>query len=157
MAMAQDPLIVLTANQEPLGDILKTITQETGYTFNLNKDWRDYPVSATIDNLPLEKGLKRLLRSLNHTIIWESDRIITIKIFSKVDPKRPKPAVSPSFSPRTYQVKPEPSVEPETESLDQVESADVEVEEADTGEGEEPEPGDDESTPQEASPDQPRG
>lgn len=169
-AQAQDPVITLTAEKVPLGDILNTITQETGYTFNLNKDWRDYPVSATIDNLPLEKGLKRLLRSLNYTIIWESDRIISIKIFSKVDPKRPKPAISPSYTPPTYQVVPEPNVEPVNEPEDQVESADVEAEQVDTGEGEEgeaqgeagddeaqSETGDEEPFSQEDNPDQPRG
>jgi hypothetical protein len=69
-----DPLISLTVQNEPLGDVLADITRDTGYRFNLNRKWQDYPVSATIDNLTLEQGLKRLLRSLNHTIIWEADK-----------------------------------------------------------------------------------
>lgn len=147
-AMAQDPLISLTAEQEPLGDILETITQATGYTFNLNKEWREYPVSATIDNLPVEKGLKRLLRSLNHTIIWESDRIITIRVFNKVAPNRPKPAASPSLSPRRHQITPEPIIEPKDEPADQTEPVEQEAdgEEQDT---------DEESVPEEDTPEIP--
>jgi hypothetical protein len=47
-------------------------TPDTGSTSTANG--RTHPVSATIDNLTLEQGLKRLLRSLNHTIIWEADK-----------------------------------------------------------------------------------
>ena len=91
-AMAQnatnDPLINLTAQNKPLGDVLETISRDTGYRFNLNGKWKAYPVSATINGLPLEKGLKRLLRSLNHSIVWESDKIVTITVFGKADPGR---------------------------------------------------------------------
>jgi hypothetical protein len=69
-----DPLISLTVHNEPLGDVLASLTRDTGYRFNLNRKWRTHPVSATIGNLTLEQGLKRLLRSLNHTIIWEADK-----------------------------------------------------------------------------------
>ena len=98
-----DPLISLTAKNEPLGEVLETITRDTGYRFNLNRKWNDHPVSATIGNLPLEQGLKRLLRSLNHTIIWEADKIITIMVFGKADPGRSGPVISFQSPPQTYQ------------------------------------------------------
>lgn len=89
-AMAADspaePLINLTVKNEPLGEVLDTITAETGYRFKLNSQWESHLVSATIGNLPLERGLKRLLRSLNHTIIWEADRTITIMVYGKAAP-----------------------------------------------------------------------
>jgi len=79
------PVIKLTVNNQPLGEVLGAITAETGYEFNINEQWESHPVSATIDNLPLEQGLKRLLRYLNHTIIWDSDQIITIMVYGKTD------------------------------------------------------------------------
>lgn len=60
-AMAKDATadsqISLTAQNEPLGDVLETLTRDTGYRFNLNGKWKAYPVSATINGLSLEKGL----------------------------------------------------------------------------------------------------
>jgi len=126
-AMAQDaspePRISLTARNEPLGDVLETITRDTGYRFNLNGKWKDYPVSATIANLPLEKGLKRLLRSLNHSIIWESDEIVTITVFGKADPGGTDTAISFAAPPQTYQEEKEPTTEPEPASVDEPQPA----------------------------------
>ncbi len=91
---SDEPLFSLTADAEPLGVLLQEITIQTGYRFTLDGKWQDHPVSAAIANLPLEQGLKRLLRSLNHTIIWDADRRITIMVFGKADPVRPSAAVS---------------------------------------------------------------
>ena len=121
-AMAQDatadPLISLTAKNEPLGDVLETITRETGYRFNLNDQWMDHPVSATINGLPLEKGLKRLLRSLNHSIVWESDKIVTITVFGKADSSRTDSTISFASPPQAIQEEDEPTDETEPASAD---------------------------------------
>ncbi|WP_155317499.1 hypothetical protein [Desulfosarcina alkanivorans] len=79
------PVIKLTVNNQPLGEVLAAITTETGYEFNINEQWESHPVSATLDNLSLEQGLKRLLRNLNHTIIWDSDQIISIMVYGKTE------------------------------------------------------------------------
>jgi hypothetical protein len=114
----EDPSISLTAKNQPLGDVLESITQETGYQFNLNPQWEDYPVSATITNLPLDKGLKRLLRSLNHSIVWESDKIVTITVFGKVDSRSADSAISFASPPQTIQEETEPTAETESVSED---------------------------------------
>lgn len=152
--------ITLTVKDTPLEDILEILSNDTGKRFNLNSEWKDYPVSTSIDKLPLEQGLKRLLRSLNHTIIWEPDGSITIKILGEVTPKISRPDTSPSLSLPTYAVETEPVVEPESEPLEQSESGDVSLEEEMhiTG-GEEdvenPESDTSEATPQEGSQDEP--
>jgi hypothetical protein len=157
-AVAQEnPRISLTADNEPLGDVLDTISQDTGYRFNLDSKWQDHPVSATIGGLTLEQGLKRLLRSLNHTIIWDADRTVTIMVFGRADPARPGSAISFAEPPQVYPEAGDASVENE-ETLDaETDPADTESQEADTdAAGEEDpaiEPGEDESTPP-ASPDE---
>jgi hypothetical protein len=83
---SDEPRITLSVTDQPLGDVLDALTDETGYLFTLNDRWDDYPISAVVHDLPLEQGLKRLLRSLNHTIIWEADNVVTIMIYGKVDP-----------------------------------------------------------------------
>jgi hypothetical protein len=128
-AMAQDttidPLISLTVQNEPLGDVLEAISRDTGYRFNLNGKWKSYPVSATINGQPLEKGLKRLLRSLNHSIVWESERLVTITVFGKADPGGTDSAISFPSPPQTYQEEIEPAAEVEPAPADESEPADA--------------------------------
>ena len=38
------------------------------------------PTSRT---LPLERGLKRILKSLNHTILWGEDNVVNIEVYGK--------------------------------------------------------------------------
>jgi len=140
-----DSLISLTAQNEPLGDVLETITRDTGYRFNLNGKWKAYPVSATINGLSLEKGLKRLLRSLNHSIVWESDKTVTITVFGKADPGSPDSAISFSSPPQTYQEEIEPAAETEPASAGDPEPADAVAEATEQANRE---PGEDASTPE---------
>ena len=147
-----DPLISLKAQNEPLGDVLEAITRDTGYQFNLNGNWNEHPVSATINDLPLEKGLKRLLRSLNHSIVWESDMIVTITVFGKADLGSAGGAISFSSPPQIYQEEIEPAAEDEPAPADEPEPADAAVEAAETEAAAEEdvnrEQGEDASTPE---------
>jgi hypothetical protein len=113
-----DPVISLTVKDEPLIDVLDTIAEQTGYEFNLTPQWEDHPVSATINHLPLEQGLKRLLRSLNHTILWEADKVVTIKVYGKATPGS-SGSVSFAAPPQDYPQEDEPPSEPENEPLDE--------------------------------------
>ena len=156
----QKPEINQTIKDKTLGNVLETISQDTGYQFNLKDRWRDYPVVSTFsEETPLERRLKRLLRSLNHIIIWDSDRIITIKIFGEVDPQKSRPVASPRVSRRINRVKTKPVVAPDSVPETQPEPAEANVQESNSSDGEEdaekPEPGDEESTPQGGDPDEP--
>lgn len=111
-----DPRISLTAKNEPLGDVLDAITADTGYQFKLNSQWESWPVSATIGNLPLEQGLKRLLRSLNYTIIWEADRTISIMVYGKADPVSSGGSVSYAAPPQSIPEELPPEVEPDEDA-----------------------------------------
>jgi len=143
-----DPRISLTAKNEPLGDVLETISRDTGYRFNLDRKWQDHPISAAIDNLPLEQGIKRLLRSLNYSIVWESDRTVTIMVFGKADPSSSDNTISFSSPPQTYQEEAEPTAEIEDELAEVPEPA-----AADAEAGDSQEPGAEEaSTPETENP-----
>jgi len=138
---AQEPagqtLISLSAANQPLAEVLDLITAETGYQFNINRNWEDHPVSATLTAVPLERGLKRLLRSLNYSIVWESDRIVTIMVYGKAEPGRDGGAISFAPPPREIPRDPEPAVEKESQPAEPEETAgeDAETIIADTGEG----------------------
>jgi hypothetical protein len=118
---AAEPLINLTVKNEPLGEVLETLSRDTGYQFKLARRWENYAVSATIHDLPLEQGLKRLLRSLNHTIVWESDKIVTIKVYDRAEPGA-SGADNSLSTPPSYPEETQPVPEPEGTSLDDRES-----------------------------------
>ena len=132
---SDEPRITLSVTNQPLGDVLDALTGETGYLFNINDRWDDYPVSAVVRDLPLEQGLKRLLRSLNHTILWEADNVVTIMIYGEVDPAGSDSAIAfPSPTKEAVEAfEPDEAIEaPATEA-----SAPTEVDEStsDTQEG----------------------
>jgi len=114
----EEPLINLAAANQPLAEVLDLITAETGYQFNLSSEWQNHRVSATLNGIPLERGLKRLLRSLNYSIIWESDRIVTITVYGKAEPGRDSGAISFASPPQEAVEAPEPVNEPESDSRD---------------------------------------
>jgi hypothetical protein len=78
-----EELISLDIKNKPLGEVLEDISAETGYQFSIDESWNDFPVTASIKNEPLHKGLQRILRNLNTAVIYGSDGIIKIKIYER--------------------------------------------------------------------------
>lgn len=117
----QEPLISITAVNQTLGEVLDLITGETGYQFNIDPKWENHRISASLHGVPLERGLKRLLRSLNHSIIWESDNIITISVYGKSESSRDQGDVSFAPPPQEIPDEPEPELAPEEEPSDRPE------------------------------------
>ncbi len=80
-----DELITLDITKMPLGEVLDEISAETGYRFQLDEGWDSFPVTASIKNEPLHKGLKRILRNLNTAVIYGADQTINIRIYGQAD------------------------------------------------------------------------
>ena len=78
-----DDVISLRVQNEPLGDVLQTISEMTGHLFILERKWENLPVSASFQNLSLHRGMQRILKDLNNAIIYGSDGEITIFIKDK--------------------------------------------------------------------------
>ena len=83
--LQDEPHISLKVKNQPLRDVLKTITLDTGFKIKLNDQWGDYPVNASIENIPLHRGLSFVLKGLNHVIIYESDKSIKIVVYGEAD------------------------------------------------------------------------
>jgi len=115
-----DPLVSLSVKDEALVSALETIASQTGYQFDLTPKWEKHMVSATIDHQPLEQVLKRLLRSLNYTILWEADKVVVIKVYGKAD--------APTSSGISFAAPPQEILE---EELTPIESDDESLEEED--------------------------
>jgi hypothetical protein len=80
---AGDELISLTVKDEPLGDVLYKVSMATGYDISLDNKWQNYRVTASLEEVSLHKGLKRILRNLNSIIIYVSSKKIKIIIYDK--------------------------------------------------------------------------
>jgi hypothetical protein len=109
-----DPHISLKVKNQPLGNVLKKITQDTGFKFRLNAQWSVYPVNASIENMPLHRGLKLILQGLNHAIIYESDKSIKIVVYGKVDSRKTDSYPNQPFSSQIQDNQQEPAPSPES-------------------------------------------
>jgi hypothetical protein len=109
-----DPHISLKVKNQPLGDVLRKITQKTGFKFKLRDKWRIYPVNASIENMPLHRGLKIILQGLNHAIIYESDKSIKIMIYGEVDSRKAESSSIEAFSPQIHDNQQEAAPSPES-------------------------------------------
>ncbi len=80
-------LISLTVKDKPLRDVFKKISMATGYEISLDNKWQSYRVTASLEEVSLHKGLKQILRNLNHAIIYGSSKNIKIIIYDKNVPE----------------------------------------------------------------------
>ncbi|MCW8804231.1 MAG: hypothetical protein OQK57_07530, partial [Ignavibacteriaceae bacterium] len=126
-----EPHISLRVKNKLLGEVLKKITQETGFKFKLNDQWNTYPVNASVENMPLNRGLNLILQGLNHAIIYESDKSIKILVYGKVDPRKTDSYPIQPFSSQIQDNQQEPDLSPESspEVTDDLEPADDSSEE----------------------------
>jgi len=129
--LQDEPHISLEVENQRLGDVLKIISLDTGFKFKLNDQWSTYPVNASIENKPLNRGLKLILQGLNHAIIYESDKSIKIMVYGKVEPRKTDSSPIRTFSSQIQdnQKEPAPSTESSPEGGDDLERADDSSEE----------------------------
>jgi hypothetical protein len=80
---AESQLLSLDSQGEPLGEVLKKISDQTGYRITVNPDWVDLPVNGSFKNLHVDQGLRKILANLNHAILFnDTDQRISIVIKS---------------------------------------------------------------------------
>lgn len=109
---AEEPVISLQVQNQPLGRVLAGISQETGYTITINEQWRDYPIDATFRDKPLEKGLKYILSDFNHAIFFGPGKTIKIIVYAPKDFKKSDLPAAPVFQPGPSPEEPQPREEP---------------------------------------------
>lgn len=113
----EDQLITLEAKNKPLGQVLAELQQSTGTTFSLDDQWKDVPVTISLINTPLTKGLKRMLTNYNSIVIYDRKKNkIQIRILGKVEPGAASRA--PMVAPPVYRPEPEPEIAEEAEPPD---------------------------------------
>ena len=81
-----DEIISLNVTDRPLVEVLENISIAAGCQFSIDESWEDYPITASFDNEPLHRGLKRVFRNINNAIIYGADRTIRIIIYDEATP-----------------------------------------------------------------------
>ncbi len=64
----EEPQITLKVRKQPLGQILKTITTQTGYSVNLEEQYKSLLVSGTFNSVPVSKFFRRALKGKSSII-----------------------------------------------------------------------------------------
>jgi len=77
-----EPVVSITSDNEPLRNVLDKISKATGYKIEITKGWEHKPITVNIQDLPLDKSLRKVIRALGRpsNIIVSYDNIKTIKI-----------------------------------------------------------------------------
>lgn len=74
-------LISLEVRDETLEKTLARVSRISGYTIDLQPEWRDLSVTVSLKNLTLEQAIRKILNNrINHAIVWndiEKNIIIT--------------------------------------------------------------------------------
>ena len=137
--LTEEPYISIEIQDQPLGEVLDIISQDTGYTFNVSRQWKDYSVNASIQSMPLNKGLNRILAGLNHVIIYESEKIVNILVYGKANPGERESYSKQSRSSliKKFQLELVNSPQSFSEKTFELEDADEDSDETDTAEDDE--------------------
>lgn len=74
--------------QASLQDVIERIQKETGIWFRVSKSGLDERVSVQFEHLPISQGLKRILRTMNYSFLYDQDNnLIGAFVFGKASRK----------------------------------------------------------------------
>ena len=67
----QRPVFSIDVKDKALGEVLEDISNATGYSIILNGENDNLSVSLKLRNVGLEETLKRVLKDINYTVVWD--------------------------------------------------------------------------------------
>jgi len=89
MAFAAEPRITLSAENQPLGQVLQSIEKQSGFSVVLNdKKWSEDIVTLSVKNLELEKALGVVFGGYNYVLSFEADKGEVSKVLVTVYEKK---------------------------------------------------------------------
>jgi hypothetical protein len=78
------PVISLDVKEKPLDEVLEIVSEVSGYEIILEGAWEDLTVSVKLEKATLEETLRRALRNVNHTAVWdEAEKTISLFVFDE--------------------------------------------------------------------------
>jgi type II secretory pathway component GspD/PulD (secretin) len=80
LAEAPEKLVSLEVSGRPLKEVLQRLAGETDYTFIFENTWSNLPVSVRLEQVPVQAGLRQILSSVNHALVYLPGQTIKILI-----------------------------------------------------------------------------
>jgi hypothetical protein len=81
----KEPVVTITAKNEPLKKVLEKISKATGYKIEVTEGWENRLITADFINSPLDTSLKKIIKALggpsNSIVTYENAKNIKINIF----------------------------------------------------------------------------
>ena len=146
---AGDEPVSLNIRERPLGEVLGMITKMTGHTFIIDNQWLDMPVTISVEAIPLHKALKFIFADTSNAIIYQSNGIIKIIIYSETagpnkgsGSQSTEPTSPPEESESAAAAEQEPENSREVASDNETEGSTDRAEEASESPAEEQQPAD---------------
>lgn len=79
---AKEPVVTITAKNEPLKMVLNKISKTTGYKIEVTNGWENKFISVDVTGMSLDKSLKRIIKALgnpsNSIVTYENSKTIKI-------------------------------------------------------------------------------
>ena len=73
----------LEADQQALGEVLQQISKTTGYEITINPEYAKLPITASLKNVTVYEGLRRILGKLSrYMVIDEAEKKIFVPFVS---------------------------------------------------------------------------
>jgi hypothetical protein len=76
-----DDSISLTVNNQPLSLVMQQLSEITGCKITYDKSWADRDITVRVQNLSLDKTLRKILNNFNFTILYQEDGHVRIKLY----------------------------------------------------------------------------
>ena len=124
--------LTLSAEALPLGTLLEKIREKTSVEFKIPKKLLEQPISISFQSLPLDKAIRRILRGVSYTCIFDSDgnveKIITLPNASEDKDNSTARRAARLYLPheRTMESTPPPELEELMEAMKSMPSPEVE-------------------------------
>jgi hypothetical protein len=81
----REPIVSLDIVHKPLALVLKEISKNTGYKISFDEAFSDFPVSLSAKKLTIRQCLSRMMKRINHAIIFNAEKKeIFVRIYDKL-------------------------------------------------------------------------
>lgn len=80
------PIVSVNVRDKDLDEVLEDISNTSGYDIILNSENDNLSVNLKLDNAALDVVIKRLLKDVNYTVVWDDiSRRILLSVYGRQD------------------------------------------------------------------------
>ena len=90
------PVFSLNIKDEPLKNVIKKISEATGYQITIDDKWSDLLITASLRDVSIYESMKRIFKHLNHVIIVnDKEKKLSVIIYDSIKPNKSPKKIDP--------------------------------------------------------------